>query len=359
MNKIYCRKKISYAQRGTACAVGVAALLYALPRVKADEGPPSRPPLSQRNRFNFISDVVERVANSVVYIEVKSNRFFNVVPPNGSGFIVSEDGLILTNAHVILNKLNNAVQVKLKDGRTFPGTVEDIDLKLDLATVRINAKNLSPVMLGTCADAKPGEWVVAIGSPLTLSNTITSGVISSVSRRSAELGLRNRQIDYIQTDASITFGNSGGPLVNLDAEVIGINCMKITGGISFAIPIDYAKDFLKRSLDKTRSDKGGSRGKYTGVTMLSLSPQVLQELQFGDYQMPRDITSGLFVGSVALGSPGHFSGLKSGDLVTHIDSAVVQGIDHLYKAMEKGDPLKVTILRKGIYLDLVLVPEDV
>ncbi|KAL0274949.1 UNVERIFIED_CONTAM: hypothetical protein PYX00_002961 [Menopon gallinae] len=357
-------KKISSLGKGTACAVGVAALWYTLPDafplVRADSEPPSRPPLSQRHRFNFISDVVEKVAKSVVYIEVKNSRFFNIVPPNGSGFIVGEDGLILTNAHVVLNKLNNVVQVKLTDGRTFLGTVEDIDLKLDLATIRINAKNLPTVRLGTCVDAKPGEWVVAIGSPLTLSNTITSGVISSVSRRSAELGLRNRQIDYIQTDASITFGNSGGPLVNLDAEVIGINCMKITGGISFAIPIDYAKEFLSRSLDKSQATAvRPDRAKYTGITMFSLSPQVLQELRFGDYQMPGDITSGLFVGSVVLGSPGHLSGLKSGDLVTHIDSAVVQGIDHMYRALEKGGPLKVTILRKGIYLDLILVPEDV
>lgn len=148
----------------------------------------------RRAQFNFIADVVETSAPAVVYIEIKDSRrvdFFSGKPvtiSNGSGFIIEENGLILTNAHVVTNKPNARVEVKLMNGQIYSGIVEDVDIKSDLATVRIPANRLPVMKLGNSKDIKPGEFVVAIGSPLSLSNTVTSGVVSSTHRGSDELG---------------------------------------------------------------------------------------------------------------------------------------------------------------------------
>lgn len=138
----------------------------------------------RRKSQNYIADVVDVCAPAVVYIEIKDKRmsdFFTGKPStlsNGSGFIIKEDGLILTNAHVVTSRPNAIVEVKLLDGTIHKGVVEDIDMQSDLATVRISAKNLPTMKLGSSSDLRPGEIVVAIGSPLSLSNTVTSGVVS-------------------------------------------------------------------------------------------------------------------------------------------------------------------------------------
>ncbi|KAJ8957520.1 hypothetical protein NQ318_020558 [Aromia moschata] len=330
----------------------------------------SLPLAGRRKQFNFIADVVETSAPAVVYIEIKDSRrldFFTGRPmtiSNGSGFIVEDNGLILTNAHVVTNKPNAKVEVRLVDGTIYSGVVEDVDLKSDLATVRIQAKNLPVMKLGSSSDLKPGEFVVAIGSPLALSNTVTSGVVSSTSRGSDELGLTGKDMVYIQTDAAITFGNSGGPLVNLDGEAIGVNSMKVTAGISFAIPIDYVKKFLNATKTHKRSPTDTPKRLYMGITMLTLTPQIIHELQQRNHVIPRDIQGGVLVWKVIFGSPAHskfeHSGLQPGDIVTHIDDKPVKHSNDIYGILTntKSKTLKMSVTRMGKTLQLEVTPED-
>ncbi|CAK1541165.1 unnamed protein product [Leptosia nina] len=314
----------------------------------------------RRETYNFIADVVAVSAPSVVYIEIQDGRRLDlfsgrpITISNGSGFIVNEDGLILTNAHVVVNKPNAVVNVRLMDGSTHIGFVEDFDIKSDLATLRIPVKNLPVMKLGSSADLRPGEWVVAMGSPLALSNTVTAGVVSSTQRASKELGIQGKDMVYIQTDAPITFGNSGGPLVNLDGEAIGINSMKVTSGISFAIPIDYVKEFLAKR--KTKSPQVSRR--YLGITMLSLTPNILMELRMRNPEMPTDIENGILVWKVIIGSPAYNGGLQPGDIVTHINGTPVTSATDLYSVLENSTgKLTMQVVRGRLRTTIIIAPE--
>ncbi|XP_038649041.1 serine protease HTRA2, mitochondrial-like [Scyliorhinus canicula] len=234
------------------------------------------PPDSPRFRFNFIADVVEKTGPAVVYIEILGRHPFSgreMAISNGSGFAVTQDGLIVTNAHVVANK--RRVRVKLANGEMYEASVQAIDQVADIATIKINPNAPLPTLpLGVSSEIRHGEFVVAMGSPFALQNTITSGIVSSVQRGSRELGMAHSDMEYIQTDASIDFGNSGGPLVNLDGEVIGINTMKVTSGISFAIPSDRVRQFLVQAEQSKKSWFGTeTKHRYIGVLMLTLTPQ--------------------------------------------------------------------------------------
>lgn len=323
----------------------------------------------RRRDFNFIADVVAGCADSVVYIEIKDTRHFDyfsgqpITASNGSGFIIEQNGLILTNAHVVINKPHTMVQVRLSDGRTFPATIEDVDQTSDLATLRIQVSNLSVMRLGKSSTLRSGEWVVALGSPLALSNTVTAGVISSTQRASQELGLRNRDINYLQTDAAITFGNSGGPLVNLDGEAIGVNSMKVTAGISFAIPIDYVKVFLERAAERRKKGAAYKTGypvkRYMGITMLTLTPDILFELKSRSQNMPSNLTHGVLVWKVIVGSPAHSGGLQPGDIVTHINKKEIKNSSDVYDALaDNSKHLDIVILRGVKQMHVTITPED-
>ncbi|XP_070836046.1 serine protease HTRA2, mitochondrial-like [Chaetodon trifascialis] len=317
-------------------------------------------PDSPRYKYNFIADVVEKSTPAVVYIEILGRHPFSgreVPVSNGSGFIVSSDGLIVTNAHVVANK--RGVRVKLTNGDMYNATVQHVDPVADIAIIKITAKNPLPTLsLGRSSDVRQGEFVVAMGSPFSLRNTVTSGIVSSVQRDSKELGRSNSNMEYIQTNAAIDFGYSGGPLINLDGEVIGINSMKVTAGISFAIPSDRLKVFLDQAAKKRSSWFGESETKrrYIGVLMLALTPSIIAELKLRDPSFP-DVTHGILIHKVTMGSPANRAGMLPGDVVVEINGVEVNTSEEIYQAVRSSEQITMVVQRGRELLHLRMTPE--
>ncbi|XP_071354864.1 serine protease HTRA2, mitochondrial-like [Trachinotus anak] len=317
-------------------------------------------PDSPRYKYNFIADVVEKSSPAVVYIEIVGRHPFSgreVPVSNGSGFIISSDGLIVTNAHVVANK--RGVRVKLTNGDMYHATVQDVDQVADIATIKITANNPLPTLtLGRSSDVRQGEFVVAMGSPFALRNTITSGIVSSVQRGSKELGLSNSNMEYIQTDATIDFGNSGGPLINLDGEVIGINTMKVTAGISFAIPSDRLRAFLDQSAKRKSSlfRESETKRRYIGVMMLTLTPSIIAELKLRDPSFP-DVTHGILIHRVIMGSPANRAGMLPGDVVVEINGVKVNTSEEIYQAVRNSNKITMVVKRGQELLQLQMTPE--
>ncbi|XP_036402683.1 serine protease HTRA1B-like [Megalops cyprinoides] len=317
-------------------------------------------PNSLRHKYNFIADVVERIAPAVVHIELYRKMVFSkreVAVASGSGFVVSEDGLIVTNAHVVANK--QRVKVELKSGASYDAKIKDVDEKADIALIKIDAPTKLPVLLlGRSADLRPGEFVVAIGSPFSLQNTVTTGIVSTTQRGGKELGLRNSDMDYIQTDAIINYGNSGGPLVNLDGEVIGINTLKVTAGISFAIPSDKIRQFLAESYDRQAKGKMAPKKKYIGVRMMTLTPTLAKELKGRQKDFP-DITSGAYVMEVISKTPAATGGLKEHDVIISINGQRISSASDVSNAIKRDSTLRLVVRRGNEDVMLTIVPEEI
>ncbi|XP_008398247.1 serine protease HTRA2, mitochondrial isoform X1 [Poecilia reticulata] len=317
-------------------------------------------PDSPRFRYNFIADVVEKSTPAVVYIEIVGRHPFSgreVPVSNGSGFIISSDGLIVTNAHVVANK--RGVRVKLTNGDTYNATVQDVDPGADIATIKITSTKPFPTLkLGQSSEVRQGEFVVAMGNPFALRNTITSGIVSSVQRGSKELGLSNSNMDYIQTDATIDFGNSGGPLINLDGEVIGINTMKVTAGISFAIPSDRVKLFLSQAAKRKTSQVGdlSVKPRYIGVMMLTLTPRIIAELKMRDSSFP-NVNHGILIHRVIPSSPASRAGMLPGDIVLEINGVLVNTSEEIYRAVRSSDTINMVVQRGNELYKLKVTPE--
>ncbi|XP_026183412.1 serine protease HTRA2, mitochondrial [Mastacembelus armatus] len=340
-------------------SVSVSRRLVELILPSAECAVPFKPD-SPRYKYNFIADVVEKSTPAVVYIEIVGRHPISrreVPMSNGSGFIVSSDGLIVTNAHVVANK--RGVRVKLTNGEMYYATVQDVDPVADIATIKITTNNPLPTLtIGRSSDVRQGEFVVAMGSPFALRNTITSGIVSSVQRGSKELGLSNSNMDYIQTDATIDFGNSGGPLINLDGEVIGINTMKVTAGISFAIPADRLKLFLDQAAKRKSSqpEESETRRRYIGVMMLTLTPGIIAELKLRDPSFP-DVTHGILIHRVILGSPADRAGMLPGDIVVEINETKVNTAEEIYGAVRTSDKITMVVQRGHKLIRLKMTPE--
>ncbi|XP_051579329.1 serine protease HTRA1A [Myxocyprinus asiaticus] len=317
-------------------------------------------PNSLRYKYNFIADVVEKIAPAVVHIELYRKMVYSkreMAVASGSGFVVSEDGLIVTNAHVVANK--NRVKVELKNGASYDAKIKDVDEKADIALIKIDPPSKLPVLLlGRSADLRPGEFVVAIGSPFSLQNTVTTGIVSTTQRGGKELGLRNSDMDYIQTDAIINYGNSGGPLVNLDGEVIGINTLKVTAGISFAIPSDKIRQFLAESYDRQARGRGAIKKRYIGVRMMTLTPALSKELKGRLRDFP-DITSGAYVIEVISKTPAAAGGLKEHDVIISINGQRISTATDVSAAIKKDTTLRVVVRRDNEDVILTIIPMEI
>ena len=325
-----------------------------------------------------IAEVVQAVGPAVVRINASRTvtqqapnvpeslrRFFGDQVPSqpqertergvGSGFIVSKDGQILTNAHVVEGA--DTVQVTLKDGRTFAGKVLGADPVTDVAVIDVDANNL-PTLGVSDAELLPGEVAIAIGNPLGLDNTVTVGIVSATGRTSGQVGIPDKRVDFIQTDAAINPGNSGGPLLNAQGEVIGMNTAIIQGanGIGFAIPIDAVQRISNQLVANGKVDHP-----FIGIRMVNLTAEVRDSInQDPNSGFRVEADSGVLVAEVVPGSPAAKAGLRSGDVVSQVNGEAISTGQEVQQAVEANGldrDLRLDISRNGDSQTLSLRPE--
>lgn len=262
-----------------------------------------------------------------------------------SGFIISPDGEILTNSHVV--KDMSEITVILNNGKEYPAKVIGMDSNTDIALIKIDAKDLPYLKLGNSNDLEVGEWVVAIGNPMGLQASLTAGVVSAKGRNNLDL---TRVEDYIQTDAAINRGNSGGPLLTLDGDVVGMNTAIVTNmatggymGIGFAIP----SNLMKIVMNDLKSSGSFQRG-FIGVALQPVDSNLAQA--FG-----LDNTEGALVADVTKDSPAEKAGIKQGDIIQKINNQPVMDVGSLRNTValiKPGSKISLVVLRNGKPLNL-------
>lgn len=262
----------------------------------------------------------------------------------GSGFVISADGYILTNSHVVSGA--DEITVALTDKREFKAKVIGTDAKTDVALIKVEASGLKPVKTGDVEHLKVGEWVVAIGSPFGFESTVTKGIVSAKGRSLPQETL----VPFIQTDVPINPGNSGGPLFNLKGEVVGINSQiySRTGGfmgLSFAIPIDVALDVSRQLRETGKVTRG-----WLGVVIQDVTHDIADSFGLPGAQ-------GALVASVEKGGPAENGGLLPSDIITRFDGKAINAREDLPRAVggtHPGSSVKVTVWRKGASKDLTV-----
>uniref|UniRef100_K3WPP6 PDZ domain-containing protein n=1 Tax=Globisporangium ultimum (strain ATCC 200006 / CBS 805.95 / DAOM BR144) TaxID=431595 RepID=K3WPP6_GLOUD len=336
---------VLYAFVGMGIAAAATATISSKDRDESCaflERPAPEPKKNVALSRNFIADAVEKAMPAVVNITVDSGYFSN----NGSGFIIQSKGLLVTNAHVVARcNRYSKIQVTFVDGSKYPATIHSADPLSDIALLQIESDELREwptIKLGSSSDVRAGEWVCALGSPFSLQHSVSAGIISAVARHSSELGYPQKGGEFIQTDAAINSGNSGGPLVNLDGEVIGINTMKVDGsvGISFAIPMDTASQVINQLLQHKKVVRA-----YIGMQMINFNARELKEIS----RMFPDVKEGVIVKSVAPGSPAHKGGLLPGDIILSFDGKRVRSTKDIQSAVgyTVGRRIEVQVTRRG------------
>lgn len=318
---------------------------------------------------NFIAAAVEKVGPAVVRIDASRKisrrssalenpllkRFLGEGDSNpledrveqgtGSGFIVSADGHVITNAHVV--EKADTVTVTLKDGRTLDGKVVGIDPVTDVAAIKIAANGLPTVVLGNSKNLVPGQWAIAIGNPLGLDNTVTAGIVSAIERSSSQVGIPDRRVQFIQTDAAINPGNSGGPLLNDRGEVIGINTAirADAQGLGFAIPIETGWKIAQELFEKGRADHP-----YLGIQMVDLTPELQQRINEDPATgLKINTDRGVLIIQVMSDAPASAAGLKPGDVIlkiNNIEVANAAAVQQQIESVRVGDTLSIEIRRE-------------
>lgn len=338
---------------------------------------------STSTHHSFVADAVRKVGQAVVLIDTERTisrridpffddpffrRFFGddflFQPPQerhlrgqGSGFIVESNGIILTNSHVVNNA--DRVTVILRDGRTFEGKVLGADPVTDLAVVKIEGENFPTVTLGDSSQIEVGDWAIAVGNPLGLDNTVTLGIVSTLNRSSAQVGIPDKRLDFIQTDAAINPGNSGGPLLNENGEVIGINTAIRPGatGIGFAIPVNKAKVIYPVLAEGEKVVHP-----YLGIRMVNLTPQLAarnNQDPNSSLQLPEVI--GVLVMGVEPNSPAAAAGINSGDAIVEFNGQKVVDAEQLQRMVENsevGKPIEIRIYRGQEMRKLTIRPGE-
>jgi serine protease Do len=260
----------------------------------------------------------------------------------GSGFILSADGYVMTNAHVVDGA--DELLVTLTDKREFKAKVIGLDKRTDVAVVKIEAGGLPAVKLGDVAKLKVGEWVMAIGSPFGLENSVTAGIVSAKGRDTGDY------LPFIQTDVAINPGNSGGPLINMRGEVVGINSQIYSRsggfmGISFAIPIDEAG----RVAEQLRASGRVIRGRI-GVTIAPVTKEVAESIGLGK-------PTGALVRAAESGGPADKAGIEAGDIITKVDGKLIEksgDLPRIVGAVKPGGKTVLQVFRRGSYRDVTV-----
>ena len=311
---------------------------------------------------NPIPDIYDAVSPGVVgvlnYVQVQTEKGGSIdqLYGSGTGFVVSSEGYILTNAHVVDGAHKVTVKV-FGEEEERDATVIGSDTETDIAVLKVEGAQLQPLKLGDSDAVRVGEYVLAIGNPLStdeLANTITFGIVSATKR---EVTIDNYTNTYLQTDAAINFGNSGGPLINLNGEVVGINSAKtITAGydelgnavsaegIGFALPINQVQKIMKVLITKGFIERPG-----IGVTVSTVDAAVAQELE---------IPIGAYVESVVKGRPADLAGVLAGDIITEANGTAIsthQQLVGIVLGCMIGDELQIKVYRDGAYLDITIV----
>ena len=299
----------------------------------------------------------EARARHPMFTDPLLRRFFGLQDPGpqktfslGSGVIVSEQGYVLTNNHVIEG--GDTIELVTADGRKFPAKIVGTDPDTDIAVLKVEAEKLPAITLGNDEVLQVGDAVLAIGNPFGVTNTVTSGIVSALGRN--QLGI-NQFENFIQTDAAINQGNSGGPLVNLAGEVIGVNTLIVRGsnggavaeGLGFAIPIDTAQAVAAQIIAK-----GYFAHPYVGIAYQPITPAIAKA-----YDLPAEW--GVYVSRVSPNSPATAAGLKRGDIITKVGDVAMDEthsyLNTLY-SYNPGEHVTLTVIREGktIQVDVTL-----